>query len=139
MKRQRGYSLLEVIVAFALLAGALALLLGALSGAARQVGEADDAGRAALHARSLIDQLGIGTPLRPGRSQGAFEGGRYRWTLQIAPWRDPEAADAAQPRDPAAPRLLEISLSVEWHSGGRPRRLDVHTLRRVAAQPLGTY
>lgn len=139
MKRQRGYSLLEVIVAFALLAGALALLLGALSGAARQVGEADDAGRAALHAQSLIDQLGIGTPLRPGRSQGGFEDGRYRWTLQIAPWRDPEAADAAQPRDPAAPRLLEISLSVEWRSGGRPRRLDVHTLRRVAAQPLGTY
>ena len=44
-----------------------------------------------------------------------------------------------QARDPAAPRLLEISLSVEWRSGGRPRRLDVHTLRRVAAQPLETF
>ncbi|MBW8810817.1 MAG: prepilin-type N-terminal cleavage/methylation domain-containing protein, partial [Lysobacter sp.] len=34
--RQRGYTLLEVIVAFALLAMALTLLLGTLSGAAKQ-------------------------------------------------------------------------------------------------------
>lgn len=137
MRRQRGYSLLEVIVAFALLAAALALLLGALSNATRQIGEADRAGRAALHARSLIDQLGIGAPLQPGRTQGEFEEGRYRWTLQVAPWRDP-AQTAPQPVDPAAPRMLEVSLAVEWESAGRPQRLELHTLRRVAAQPLGT-
>ena len=45
--RQRGYTLLEVIVAFALLAMALTLLLGILSGSARQVRQSADAGRAA--------------------------------------------------------------------------------------------
>ncbi|MFL7980276.1 prepilin-type N-terminal cleavage/methylation domain-containing protein, partial [Xanthomonas vasicola] len=46
MKRQRGYTLIEVIVAFALLALALSLLLGSLSGAARQVRAADESTRA---------------------------------------------------------------------------------------------
>ena len=48
MKRQRGYTLLEVIVAFALLALALTLLLGTLSGGVRQVRAADQATRRAV-------------------------------------------------------------------------------------------
>ena len=57
---QRGFTLIEVIIAFALLALALTLLLGSLSGAARQVRNANDAGRAALHAQSLLAQGGVG-------------------------------------------------------------------------------
>lgn len=136
MRRQRGYSLLEVIVAFALLAAALALLLGALTNATRQVGDADMEGRAALHAQSLLDQLGVGQVLQAGRSDGEFERGRFRWTLQVSPWRDPARAD--QPVDPAASQMLEIALDVRWTSGGRERRLRVHSLRRVAGQPLGS-
>ena len=60
MRRARCYTLIEVIVAFAVLALALTLLLGTLSGASRQLRWADDAGRASLHAQSLIDQLGVG-------------------------------------------------------------------------------
>ncbi|HHW4672726.1 MAG TPA: prepilin-type N-terminal cleavage/methylation domain-containing protein, partial [Xylella fastidiosa subsp. pauca] len=46
MKCQRGYSLLEVIVAFAILALALSLLLGTLTGGTRQVRRADLASQA---------------------------------------------------------------------------------------------
>ena len=76
MRRARGYTLIEVIVAFAVLALALTLLLGTLSGASRQLRWADDAGRASLHAQSLIDQLGVGEALVPGQRQGEFENGR---------------------------------------------------------------
>ena len=50
--RQRGFTLIEIVVAFAILALALTLLLGTLSGATKQIRWADDAGRAALHAES---------------------------------------------------------------------------------------
>ncbi len=130
-RRQRGYSLIEVIVAFALLALALTLLLGTLSGATRQVRWSGDAGRAALHAQSLLDQVGVGEPLQPGQSSGDFDGGRYQWTLAIAPWTDP-ALPPAPTLDPAAPRLYDVSLSVQWGDGGAGEQLQLRTLRLAA-------
>ncbi|QCW27659.1 prepilin-type N-terminal cleavage/methylation domain-containing protein [Lysobacter enzymogenes] len=126
---QRGYTLLEVIVAFALLAMALTLLLGSLSGAAKQVRWSSDAGRAALYAQSLMDQVGVGQPVRPGQRSGEFENGRYRWTLGIAPWRDSQLPASNQPIDPNAMRLFEVQLAVEWGEGGGGRRLLLRTLR----------
>jgi general secretion pathway protein I len=128
--RQRGYSLIEVIVAFALLAGALTLLLGSLSGAARQVRNSADAGRAALHAQSLMAQVGVGVPIRTGSSNGEFEDGRYRWALEIQRWNDP-ARRADTPLDPGAPTLLEVKLGIEWGEGGPGQRLLLRTLRIV--------
>lgn len=125
---QRGYTLIEVIVAFALLAGALTLLLGTLSGAARQVRGSADAGRAALHAQSLLSQLGVATVLKPGTDSGEFEEGRYRWALEIARWNDPTQPPDAL-RNPAAPKLLEVKLGVEWGEGGPRQRLLLRSLR----------
>jgi len=129
--RARGFTLIEVIVAFALLAMALTLLLGTLTNAAAQVRWTQVAGRASLHAQSLLDQVGVGEALAPGRDQGDFEDGRYRWTLEVAPWRDPAQAASAQPFDPAAPQLLELQLMVAWGEGGPRERLQLRSLRLV--------
>ena len=129
---QRGYTLLEVIVAFALLALALTLLLGTLSGAARQVRWSGDAGRAALHAQSLLDQVGVGAPIEAGESGGELDGGRYRWALDVRPWRDPSTPPDA-PLEPAAPQLFEITLSVRWGEGRPGDRVELRTLRLAPA------
>lgn len=126
---QGGYSLIEVVVAFALLALALTLLLGALSGATRQLRWSDDAGRAALHARALLADLGVEEPLRPGRRSGELEDGRYRWSLQVTPWEDP-----GLPPQPAAPgmdtmRLQQLTLQLAWGEGGTGEQLLVRSLR----------
>lgn len=127
-RRQQGFSLLEVIVAFALLAGALTLLLGTLSGASRQVRRSADGGRAALHAQSLLAQLGVGEALGTGRDSGDFEDGRYQWTLDVHPWKD-ASQPANTPIDPAAPRMLEIQLDVTWGQAGPGERLQLRSLR----------
>ena len=114
MKQQRGYSLIEVIVAFALLALAATLLLGSLSGAARQVRSADDQGRAALHAQSLLATVGIDQPLLQGQQQGDWEQGRYHWTLDVEPYQEPR-----QPQP--STRLWQLELQVRW--GDDPRNL----------------
>lgn len=132
---QRGYSLIEVIVAFALLALALTLLLGTLSGATRQVRWAGDAGVAALHAQSLIASVGVGEPLSPGQSSGEFEDGRYRWSLQVAPWRDPARVDV--PLQPAGDSLYEVALDVTWGDGGPRERLQLRSLRSAPADMQG--
>ena len=137
MRRQRGFTLIEVIVAFALLAGALTLLVGALSNASRQIRHADDAGRAALHAQSLLATVDAGEPLRVGTREGEFDQGRYRWSLQVSPYVDPARAAAAGPVPVGAAQLLQLDLQVQW--GEKPgERLQWRTLRLVppgALQP----
>ncbi len=138
MKRaQAGYTLLEVVVAFALLAMALTLLLGILSGAARQVRVSSDAGRAALYAQSLMDQVGVGERLAPGQRDGEFEQGRYRWQLRVAPWRDAAVAGSAQPMTVGAPELFEVTLAMQWGDASG-QRLQLRTLRIAAAGSGGT-
>jgi len=136
-RNQHGFTLIEVIVAFMMLALALTLLLGTLSGAARQVRYAEDAGRAALHAQTLLDQVGIGEPLRAGRSDGELDDGRYRWSLEVAPWRDPGRADVLPTA--GAPQLMELVLDIEWGEPGSTaarQRLQSRALRLTMPEVL---
>jgi general secretion pathway protein I len=134
--RSDGFTLVEVIVAFALLALGLSLILGALTRATGQVRWSEEAGRAAQHAQSLLDQTGVGEALEPGVSEGEFEEGRYRWRLDVAEWEDPAMPpSAAQPFDPTAPRLLELRLQVAWGDAAEDR-LVLQSLRLV--QPDAT-
>lgn len=133
--RQRGYTLIEIIVAFAILALGLTLLLGTLSGATRQVRAAGDAGRAALHAQSLLDELG-NLP-QPQHADGELEQGRYRWRFDVEPWQDPSPRMSASPVDPNGARLLHLRLQVEWKEGTPAQRVEATSLRLVVPQPEG--
>lgn len=133
-RRQRGFTLIEVIIAFALLALALTLLLGTLSGAARQVRGADEVGRATLHAQSLLAQLGVGEVLEPGQTEGELEGGRYHWSLQVAPYVDPKLPPAAA-SSPYTQRLLDVRLVMRWGDAAG-QQLQLHSLRLAPPSPV---
>lgn len=129
MKRAaRGFTLLEVIVAFALLGLALTLLLGSLSGGARQVREAEVRTRAILHAQSLLAAAGVDTPLRSGSQQGEWEQGRFHWQLQVQPYDEPRADGSPVASSPGAPWLAELQLQVRWGEGAR-EQLQWHSVR----------
>ena len=132
MKKQQGYSLIEVIIAFALLAVALTLLLGSLSGAAKQVRVSGSNGRAALYAQSLLAEQGVAEPLQPGRSSGSSEDGRYHWQLQVQPYQDPHLAPGTSP-GPVS--LMQLDLRISWDD---PAGHELHwqTLRLVPSNNL---
>lgn len=135
-RRMHGYTLLEVVIAFGLLAFAMTLLLGSLSNASRQVRDADRASRAALHAQTLIDQLGVGVPLEPGQRNGELEDGRYRWEMEIRRYNDP-LAQARPPGDLiGAPVLMQVRLDMRWGEGRPRERLRVDTLRLTVPSAL---
>ncbi|MBS7457778.1 type II secretion system protein [Coralloluteibacterium stylophorae] len=130
-RRQRGYSLLEVIVAFALLAVGIGIVIGILSGGVRQVRAAQAASEAALYGESLIATRMAAGLVEPGREQGEFGDGRYRWTLTVEDYADPLLAEADAGLDAPAPppgRLRHVVLEVDWDEGGPAQRLRLSTL-----------
>lgn len=135
-RRAAGYTLIEVIVAFAVLAIALTLLLGTLTNASRQVHWSADAGRAALLAQGLLDEVDTEGPLREGDRDGVLEDGRYRWTLHVRRFEDP--VRVGQPVDPNVPVLMALDLTLEWGDGGPRQRFELHSLRLVPANMGGS-
>ena len=131
-----GFTLIEIIVAFGILALGLTLLLGTLSGATRQLQQGGDAGRAALHAQSLLEEH-AGMLQAPMQADGELEQGRYRWQLQATPWQDPAMAEATPVVDPAAARLLRVQLDIEWGDAGPQQRLRVSSLRLALPPAIG--
>lgn len=125
MSRSRGFTLLELLLALALLAMTLGLLLVSSVRSAKQVREADAQNHAVLYAENLLDDLGYGQSMQLGVRQGEFVNPRYRWKLRIEP-----ADSTALPGLPVAAAdarmvLYRIELEVRWGE----RRLRWNTLR----------
>lgn len=134
-RRARGFSLLEVLVAFSILALSLGILMRIFSGSLTNVEVSHDQAQAVVLAQSLIAAAGITAPLVPGESAGAA-GGIFEWTMHIRPFQDELAqAEQAFPVTPGSLNLWEIEVEVTWggHAGRKSRSLTLSSLR---AQPV---
>jgi len=130
-----GFTLLEVLLAFVILAVAMGMLMSMLSRGLGQVRQSQDETRASLHAQSLIDGLGVLEPLVPGAREGSFENGRYRYRLQITEVEDPTPVPPLPPGAADAPEALggpivyRVGLEVRWGDPSPRRELRLSTLR----------
>ncbi|MEW9624657.1 prepilin-type N-terminal cleavage/methylation domain-containing protein [Rhodanobacter geophilus] len=134
MKRQRGFSLLEVIAAMLLLAVAFAALMKVAGGAIALSRNAAAHDEAALWARSLLDSAYVTEPVAPGHRSGRFDD-RYRWTLDVTPWQPPGAQPTGTQPGAATQQLYRLDLAVQWGSAAHPQVAHFDTLR--LGQPQG--
>jgi general secretion pathway protein I len=128
---QRGFTLLEVVAAFAILALGLGMAMQAASGAMQQSRQAAEHTRAALHARSVLDTLGVGERLEPGQYGGEFADG-YRWRAEVAPF-ELGGEDLPVGFDPSfsAVSLLRVDLVIEWQRGTQTAEARFSSLRAM--------
>lgn len=125
--RQRGFSLLEVLVAFSILALSLGVLMRIYSGALNNVGVASEQAEALVVAQSLLAGAGVETPLAEGETAGRH-GERFDWRLVVAPVETERQAARA---GAGGVRLWEVSARVAWRAspGAVERAVTLTTLR----------
>lgn len=122
MRVERGFSLLEIMVAFTLLALALAVFLQAFGGGVHLLGDADRLARAATLAQSQLAQVGLEIPLAEGVTQAEWPPD-YRVRLQVAPVSLP--AQLSHPHW----QLWQVEVVVDWTEAGRVRAYRLVSLR----------
>lgn len=132
----RGFSLLEVLAAFVVLALVGTALFRIFSGALGNASLSDEYSRATLYAESRLASPGVETPLREGVQQGTSDDGKYAWAARIAPYRPPASTpdlDAAVDLMPV--RLWRIAVTVSWPGvGGNDRSVALATVRLAAKE-----
>jgi general secretion pathway protein I len=134
--RAGGFSLIEVLAAFVILALVGTALFRIFAGALGNASLSDEYSRATLFAESRLASPGVETPLREGKQQGTSEDGKYAWTSSIQPYRPPGSTpdlDAAADLMPL--RLWRIAVSVSWPgSAGSDRSIALATVRLAAKE-----
>jgi prepilin-type N-terminal cleavage/methylation domain-containing protein len=83
LQNERGFTLVEVIVAIVIAALCFSALAGVFSGGMRTAGTASELARASTLAQSLIATAGIEKPLNDGVESGTSADG-LNWTLTVA-------------------------------------------------------
>jgi len=121
--RQAGFTLIEVMVAFVILATALGALLPQISLALGSAGRLERREHAALLAEAQLDALGSAIPLRPGTVEGRA-GTDYWWRVEVC--CEPPAAGTTPPMPL---HLYQVALTVGWGQAGRTGEIVVHTER----------
>jgi general secretion pathway protein I len=115
---QRGFTLLELLVAFTIVAISLGMLYRASGAGARSVGDIERYQRAVVLAESL---LAVRDSVPPQGWNQAGESAGYSWRVSSAPY--PSAVE-----NPNVPALHEITIAVAWRDAERPRQLEFSTL-----------
>lgn len=126
--REAGFTLVEVIVAIAILSLSLSVLLPMMSHSVQQVAQAEKMIQAGSLAQSLIAEVGTELPIREGESGGEFSNG-YRWHLAMRQYGD------ATEREAWPVGAYTISAEITWDDGPRRRSYSLTTLRLGAKAP----
>jgi len=134
----RGFSVLEVLVAFVILALVGTALFRLFSGALTNVAAAEDYSRAVLVADSVLAETAATLPLREGSQSGTTDDGRFSWSARVAPYTPPNSGpnpDLDRLSESMTIRLWQIAADVTFvGQNGKERTLNLTTLRLGAKE-----
>jgi general secretion pathway protein I len=131
MKRSRGFTLLEMLVATLIMGIAVVGLLSNISASLRNASRLTDYDRAAVLARQKMDELlldqrlPLGMPLESSFDRAVTGGVEAGWRAQVTPF------EALPDAGPGSDVLQRIELEIWWTNGGKRRTMNLEGFRRA--------
>ena len=125
VNKQTGFSLLEILIAFSILAFSLGILLKIFSSGVDTAIVAEDYTAAVQIAESLMAKTGLENSLQAGQDSGT-ENEKYEWLLTVNPYLfEPGNADSVT----TTMGLFKIKVIVSWGKAVNSRRVELTTLK----------
>lgn len=126
LRRSRGFTLIEVVVAFVLLTLVLATSFEIFTTGFARAALLEDESRALLIAQSRLAAAGVEENLKEGETRGESEDRRFQWTLSVK--LSDEGQEPGKPA-PSVYQLYRIDVVVGWQGADdRHRQLALSTL-----------
>ncbi len=130
INKQQGFSLLEILIAFSILALSLGILLKIFSAGVNTALIGEDYTAAVQIAEGLMAKTGVEKPLQAGQEEGT-ENEKYHWLVVVSPFEfNPENNDVTA----ITATLFKVKVTVSWgddntHANGS--QVELSTLKLV--------
>lgn len=137
MQRHKGFSLLEILVAFSIMAIALTVLLRIFGTGVNNSVISEEYTIAVQIAESLMARTGVEAALEPGESQGT-EGDKYDWLVIVTPAAPTPTRrslkDETEDQQNPPPELMSVRVRVSWGEDEQARTVELNTLKLQQGQ-----
>ena len=125
--RARGFTLIEVVVAFVMLTLVMVTGFEIFTAGLKRAGDLEDYSRALLLAQSKLAAAGVEQPFQEGQLQGDSDDRRYHWSTTIVPSTEGGSEPGKPPNSPYM--LFRVDVKVDWQGGdGRAHTMSLATM-----------
>lgn len=133
--KTKGFTLIEVVVAMAILGIGLIVIIELFSGGLRLARTSIEYTEAVNYARMKMEELGVKQTIEEGSEEGEFDN-TFRWQVEtkkvdILPIQT--GTDYKAPVD-----LFQVKVKVFWKSGSKERSTALETYRTIKPEEYET-
>ena len=128
LNKQKGFSLLEILIAFSILALSLGILLKIFSAGVNTAVVAEDYTAAVQIAEGLMAKTGVETALQAGQDSGMVNE-KYHWLVEVSPFVfNPENIDTTT----ISAVFFKVNVNVNWgDDNANNRQVKLTTLKLI--------
>jgi len=120
MRNQSGYTIIETLVALAILSTGLVGFYSVGGTSLRATSHIARVNDAILLAQSMLDQVASQQDLLESRMNGSFAGTPYKWTMSAIRLPDTVQGEGAA-------HLQDVTLTITWREGVKQQSIIVPT------------
>ncbi|MFB3884249.1 MAG: prepilin-type N-terminal cleavage/methylation domain-containing protein [Thermodesulfobacteriota bacterium] len=130
----KGFTLIEVVIALAILGIGLVVIMELFSGGLRLGRTSGEYTVASNYARMKMEEIRLNPSVQEGTEEGEFNG-LYRWQVEV---KKIEVLPLEKNRDFNAPaELFQVKVHVIWKSGGKERSMGLETYQTAKEEGNG--
>lgn len=129
MRKNSGFTLLEVMIAVAVLGISLVITMQLFGGALRSASLSRRYTEAVFLARHKLEELSLDDRLQAGGQAGDFadESAAFSWQAEVSPYTT-SSPTLTNEEAKARPQVLQIKLTVSWEEQNITRHVELVTL-----------
>lgn len=120
--RWSGFTLIEILIAFAIMTMAMGTLMQTFSTGMRGLRASENHETALMHVRSMLEEVGVTFPLEEGEAHGRFDRD-FGWTLRVFPVLGMSGEGTG------SMIAYQIEAKVSWTDGNEVRSVAMTTVR----------
>ena len=127
--RNKGFTLIEVVVALAILGVGLTVIIELFSGGLRLARASMEYTRAVNYARIKMEEIAVKPVVEEGTQEGESEDKTFRWQVGVKKV-DLLSIDKSIDYKPPV-ELFQVKIDVFWKSGSKERSTSVESLKVI--------